>query len=158
MRLRLDDWYGLLDQRERVARMYGPQVTPAEAERFSSDAPSHPALFAEAARKDGVVGHAQAAARARAGGRPRILRRDVNTVDDGRAGLHFVSLQRTIDDFVATRRAMNASRAPYLNPAITATVNNGINDFIFVQRRGNYAVPPRRARAFPMAGTGRPDG
>ena len=152
MRLQLDDWYRLLDEPGRVARMYAPQVTLARARAFTVDAPSHPHRLAEAARRLGVVGHAQASARARVNGRPRILRRDFNTVDGGQAGLHFVSLQRTIDDFVATRRAMNAARAPYMNPAITETVNNGINDFIFVERRGNYAVPPRRDRAFPLVG------
>jgi dye decolorizing peroxidase len=150
MRLRLQSWYGLLDERQRVARMYAPQVTPAQAAGFTTDAPSDPAGFATAALRYGVVGHAQTSARARRNGRPRILRRDFNTVDGGEAGLHFVSLQRTIADFVATRKAMNADRAPYLNPSITPTVNNGINEFIFVQRRANYAVPPRAARSFPM--------
>lgn len=150
MRLALDSWYGLLDERQRVARMYAPQVTPARVRRFTTDAPSDPAAFATAARRHGVVGHSQATARARVQGRPRILRRDFDTVDGGEAGLHFVSLQRTIADFVATRRAMNADRAPYLNPAITPTVNNGINDFIFVLARANYAVPPRARRSFPL--------
>ncbi len=150
MRLALDSWYGLLDERQRVARMYAPQVTPAQARRFTTDAPSDPAAFATAARRHGVVGHSQATARARVKGRPRILRRDFDTVDGGEAGLHFVSLQRTIADFVATRQAMNADRAPYLNPAITPTVNNGINDFIFVLARANYAVPPRARRSFPL--------
>jgi dye decolorizing peroxidase len=150
MRLALDSWYGLLDERQRVARMYAPEVTPGQVHRFTTDARSDPAAFATAARRYGVVGHAQASARARVHGRPRILRRDFNTVDGGEAGLHFVSLQRTIADFVATRRAMNAARAPYLNPAITPTVNNGINDFIFVLARANYAVPPRAHRSFPL--------
>jgi hypothetical protein len=79
-----------------------------------------------------------------------ILRRDFDTTDGGEAGLHFVCLQRTIQDFVDTRRAMNASRASYLNPAITPTDNNGINEFIFVLNRANYILPPRNLRAFPL--------
>ena len=150
MRLALDSWYGLLDERQRVARMYAPEVTPAQVRRFTTDARSDPAAFATAARTRGVVGHAQTSARARVNGRPRILRRDFNTVDGGEAGLHFVSLQRDIADFVATRKAMNADRAPYLNPAITPTVNNGINDFIFVLARANYVLPPRARRSFPL--------
>ena len=152
MRLRLDDWYELLDERERVARMFAPQVSPGQAHGFTADARSDPAGFAAAARRHGVVGHAQATARARVAGRPRILRRDFDTVDGGQAGLHFVALQRSIADFVATRNAMNAARAQYLNPDITPTVNNGINEFIFVLRRGNYAVPRRADRSFPLLG------
>ena len=150
MRLSLDSWYGLLDEQDRVARMFAPQVTPAQVADFETDAPSHPNLLDAAARRYGVVGHAQAAARARRNGKPRILRRDFDTTDDGVAGLHFVSLQRTIEDFVATRTAMNAARSSYINPAITDTVNNGINEFIFVTHRANYAVPSRAQRAFPL--------
>ena len=35
MRLRLDSWYQVLNERERVARMYAPQVTPAQVARFT---------------------------------------------------------------------------------------------------------------------------
>ena len=35
--------------------------------------------------------------------------------------------------------------------AITDTVNNGINSFIFVLKRGNYMVPVRAQRSFPLA-------
>ena len=66
------------------------------------------------------------------------------------AGLHFVALQRTIEDFVTTRQAMNASRAQLQNPAITDTVNNGINEFIFVLKRANYVLPARAERSFPL--------
>jgi len=150
MRLRLDDWYGLLDERERVARMFAPQVSPVQVGRFTTDAPSHPELLDEAARRYGVVGHAQASARARRQGRPRILRRDFDSADGGEAALHFVSLQRTIADFVATRIAMNAAHSAYLTPAITDVVNNGINEFIFVTHRANYLIPPRVQRSFPL--------
>ena len=74
------------------------------------------------------------------------MRRDFDTTDGGEAGLHFVSLQRTIEDFVTTRTAMNASSAQLRNPSITDTVNNGINEFIFVtQPRQLPAARPRRA-------------
>jgi hypothetical protein len=150
MRLRLDSWYDELDTRERVARMYAPQVTPQEAGRFTTDAASDPNLMAQAISRYGVIGHAQASARARRNGRPLILRRDFNTVDGGQAGLHFVALQRTIEDFVITRQAMNASRAQLQNPAITDIVNNGINEFIFVLKRANYVLPVRAQRSFPL--------
>lgn len=150
MRLRLDSWYGLLDDKERVARMYAPQLSPAQVARFTTDAPSKPGKLVQAAQRYGVVGHSQASAVARRNGKPLILRRDFDTTDGGEAGLHFVALQRTIADFVTTRKAMNAARATYLNPAITETVNNGINEFIFVTHRANYIVPPRVRRSFPL--------
>jgi hypothetical protein len=150
MRLRLGDWYGQLSQPERVARMYAPQVTPAQAASFTTDAESSPGLLGQAITRYGVIGHAQASARARRAGRPVILRRDFDTTDHGQAGLHFVSVQRTIADFTATRTAMNATSAQLANPAITDTVNNGINEFIFVTKRGNYLLPPRGQRSFPL--------
>jgi hypothetical protein len=153
MRLRLDSWYSELSPRERVARMYAPQVSVAEAARFTTDAASDPGRLVQAIDRYGVIGHAQTSARARRNGKPLILRRDFNTTDGGQAGLHFVSLQRDIADFVRTRTAMNAASAQLRNPAITDTVNNGINEFIFVVRRGNYIVPPRARRAFPLIGT-----
>ncbi len=150
MRLRLDSWYRQLGQRGRVARMYAPQVTPEQAARFTTDAESDPQLLDQAIHRYGVIGHAQTSARARRNGRPIILRRDFNTVDGGQAGLHFVSLQRTIADFVTTRTAMNAASAQLQNPVIGDTVNNGINEFIFVLKRANYVLPARIDRSFPM--------
>ena len=150
MRLRLGTWYGQLSQPERVARMYAPQVTPQQVTEFSTDAESDPDLLGQAITRYGVIGHAQTSARARRNGNPVILRRDFDTTDGGLAGLHFVSLQRTIADFVATRTAMNATSAQLQNPSIGDTVNNGINEFIFVLRRGNYVVPARRERSFPL--------
>ena len=150
LRLRLGTWYGQLSQRERVARMYAPQVTPEQAAGFTSDAESDPGLLGQAITRYGVIGHAQTCARARRSGSPVILRRDFDTADGGLAGLHFVSLQRTIADFTATRTAMNAAGAQLQNPSISDTVNNGINEFLFVLRRGNYVVPARRQRSFPL--------
>jgi hypothetical protein len=151
MRLSLDDWYGQLSEDERVARMYAPQVTLRQVtDDFTTDAESDPNLLGQAISRYGVIGHSQTSARARRAGRPIILRRDFNTTDGGQAGLHFVSLQRTIADFVTTRAAMNATSAQLQNPVITDTVNNGINSFIFVLKRGNYLVPTRAQRSFPL--------
>jgi hypothetical protein len=150
LRLRLGTWYAQLTPRERVARMYAPQVTPQQAAGFTTDANSDPELLGQAITRYGVIGHAQASATARRDRRPVILRRDFDTIDGGVAGLHFVSLQRTIEDFVSTRTAMNAASAQLGNPSITDTVNNGINEFIFVLNRGNYVVPPRATRSFPL--------
>jgi hypothetical protein len=150
MRLRLNDWYGNLSETERVARMYSPQTTVADVARFTTDAESNPHQLHEAITKYQVIGHSQTTARARRNGKPLILRRDFDTVDGGQAGLHFLSLQRTIEDFVTTRKAMNQAGVQLLNPGITDTVNNGINAFIFVLRRANYIVPSRVERSFPL--------
>jgi hypothetical protein len=149
MTLSLDSWYQNLSYAQRVARMYSPQTTPAQVGRFTTDAKSNPGLLNESIKR-GVIGHSQASARARRGGKPVILRRDFDTVDGGQAGLHFVSLQRAIQDFVNTRTAMNQANAQLQNPAITDTVNNGINEFIFVKRRANYILPARAQRSFPL--------
>ena len=45
MRLRLESWYGHQDERERVALMYAPQVTPEQVEHFTTDAAGDPALL-----------------------------------------------------------------------------------------------------------------
>lgn len=150
MRLSLDTWYQNLTDRERVARMYAPQVTPEQVAKFTTDASSDPNLLNQAINRYGVVGHAQTSARARRNNKPLILRRDFNTVDGGQAGLHFVSVQRTIEDFITTRNAMNASSAQLQNPSITDIVNNGINEFIFVVKRANYILPTRPNRSFPL--------
>jgi dye decolorizing peroxidase len=150
MRLELESWYQQLSRAQRVARMYAPQVSPAEAAKFTTDAESDPAKFGEAVSRYGVIGHSQASARARRGGKPLIQRRDFDTIDGGQAGLHFLSIQRSIEDFVTTRKAMNATSAQLQNPAITDTVNNGINEFIFVLKRANYILPPRPQRSFPL--------
>ena len=150
MRLRLDSWYQNLNERERVARMYAPQVTPEQVDRFTTDAAGDPKSLAQAIKRYGVVGHAQTSATVRRDGKPLILRRDFDTTDGGQAGLHFVSLQRTIEDFVTTRTAMNATSAQLQNPSIGDTVNNGINEFIFVLKRANYILPSRSQRSFPL--------
>jgi dye decolorizing peroxidase len=150
MRLRLDGWYEDLSYDERVARMYSPETTPEEVTNFTTDAESEPNLINQAIRSDGVIGHSQTSALARVKGKPRIIRRDFNTVDGGHAGLHFVSVQRSIADFVVTRNAMNASGAHVENPAITDTANNGINEFMSVLRRANYILPSRAKRSFPL--------
>jgi hypothetical protein len=58
MRLRLGTWYGQLSQRERVARMYAPQVTPEQAAGFTTDAERDPDLLGQAITRYGVIGHA----------------------------------------------------------------------------------------------------
>ena len=144
--LDLDAWYAL-DAEARAALMYAPTVSAAAAATLAEDAPSDFERLPEAARAYGVVGHAQAAARARLNGRPRLNRRDFATLDDGLPGTHFVSLQRDLADFNATRAVMNAADAPGHHASIGSRRNNGINRFMRVLSRANFAVPPRERRA-----------
>jgi hypothetical protein len=146
--LDLTRWYGL-DGARRAALMYAPTVTPTQAARFSDDAPADFEHLPATARRHGVIGHAQAAARARLDGRPRINRRDFVTFDDGIPGTHFVSLQRALEDFNATRAVMNAADGPHHHSAVGLRANNGINAFMDVVSRATFAVPPRARRAYP---------
>ena len=150
MHLNLQFWYDRNTERQRVQEMYAAQVTPAEVSKITTESPNHADGLEQAIIDYGVVGHSQTAARARRHGKPIILRRDFNTVDGGHAGLHFVSLQRSIEDFVTTRTAMNEAHAEFQNPVITNTSNNGINAYMAVLRRANYLVPSRRQRSFPL--------
>ena len=152
MRLRLAEWYDELSPADRVALMYSPQTTVSGVRRLTTDAAGNPGAILEAITRYGRVGHAQASAQARRHNRPVIIRRDFDTVDGGHAGLHFVSLQRSYQDFVVTRNAMNIAEAQKLNHRITATRNNGINAFMDVRRRANYLLPSRAQRSFPMVG------
>jgi len=154
MRLRLAEWYEELSEADRVALMYSPQTTVAAVRRLRTDAAGEPGKILEAITRHGMVGHAQASAQARRHGRPIIIRRDFDTIDGGHAGLHFVSLQRSIQDFVVSRNAMNVAEAHKINPSITATAHNGINAFVDVRRRANYILPSRAQRSFPLLGPG----
>jgi Dyp-type peroxidase family len=146
--LDLDAWYRLGPER-RAARMYAPTVSAATAATLSEDAPSDFERLPDTTRAYGVVGHAQAAARARLDGRPRLNRRDFATIDDGIPGTHFVSLQRDLADFNATRAVMNAADARRHHRSVGLRANNGINGFMRVLSRATFAVPPRPRRAYP---------
>ena len=146
--LDLDAWYRL-DADRRAALMYAPTVSAASARTLAEDAPSDFERLPDTASAYGLVGHAQAAARARLGGRPRLNRRDFATIDDGTPGTHFVSLQRNLEDFNATRAVMNAADARHHHASIGLRRNNGINQFMRVLSRATFAVPARAQRAYP---------
>lgn len=146
--LDLERWYEL-DAAHRTALMFSPATTPNAAAGLSHDAPSDADRTPALAARHGMIGHAQAAGRARLRGQPRINRRDFATIDGGRPGTHFVSLQRTQQDFNATRAVMNAADAHTHHPGIGERHRNGINAFMKVTSRATFAVPPRRLRAYP---------
>jgi hypothetical protein len=158
IRQRLDDWYGEQDFEEQVMEMFSPlhaerglvEGVGANLGDFSGVEGEVVDTIREQARQYGRVGHAQKAARANRddGGEPLLLRRHVESTDDGEASLHFPSLQRRIESFEAVREAMNGADLTDV-PTIRQRVNNGILEYIFVKRRGNYLVPPRSVRALP---------
>lgn len=156
IRLELDDWYGSLDERERVQRMFTADTRPedvgevGEGGQTTEDPRNLPPDLHGHAEEYGVVGHGGKAARGRKGEerRPTIIRRDFNTTDEGHAGVHFVSVQREISDFVKVRQGINGGDLAEID-GIGERENNGILAFMDVRRRGNYLVPPRRHRAFP---------
>ncbi|AFO56567.1 MULTISPECIES: Tat pathway signal protein [Natrinema] len=154
IQLHLHQWYEQDSRDQRVAKMFSP--THAEDGLVegaghnlgdSSRVAEVGGSAADDARTEGTVGHAQKTARAREDGSPIILRRDFDSTDDDRAALHFLSLQRSIADFVTTRRAMTGS--DLTEGAVNSRTNNGILQYISVRNRANYLVPPRDRRALP---------
>jgi hypothetical protein len=144
----LERWYANNAER-RAALMYSPGTSASDTKALVDDAPSDAERLPAHAARHGLVGHAQAAGRARLNGRPRINRRDFASLDDGRPGTHFVSLQRSLDDFNATRAVMNAADGSTHHPGIGTRHHNGINAFIDVRSRATFAVPARARRAYP---------
>lgn len=148
LRLSLSDWFKLSTD-DRVARMFSPEFTGEDVDSFTDDVPFSDEVREHAETHD-VVGHQEKVARARRDGEPVVLRRDFNTVDGGHAGLHFLSVQRSLEDFRDTRKAMNGWYLRDDGEGITDRRNNGILRFITVAARANFHVPPRDHRAFPL--------
>jgi hypothetical protein len=163
LRQRLEDWYEEQTFDERVMEMFSPVhaergLVEGVGENLGDDNGLTPEIIetiVEQATEFGRVGHAQKAARANRDdeGNARTLRRHFESTDHDVASLHFPSLQREISTFEAVRRAMNGADLTD-NPAIRQRVNNGILEYVFVENRGNFLVPPRRLRSLPPA---RPD-
>ncbi|WP_458207576.1 DUF7405 family protein [Haladaptatus sp. NG-SE-30] len=156
LRLHLDQWYEQDSRDQRVAKMF----CPVHAERDMVDGVGDNLgasskmdddcieQVEDHARKRGMVGHSQKSAGAREGDSPIILRRDFDSTDGGEAGLHFVAVQRTIADFETTREAMNGTDLAE-NSSVGQRVNNGILQYMTVERRGNFLLPPRSLRSLP---------
>lgn len=156
--LQLQTWFEQDDHWLRVAQLFSPEHAEEEMvgeigeklggatgiEAFADRTEEH-------AREEGVVGHAQKAARARdEDGTPALLRRDFNTIDNDIPGVHFLAHQRSIDDFVRVRQVMAGEE---IDGGVGQRHNNGILQYIFVTRRGNFLVPPRENRALPAVDT-----
>ncbi len=159
IRLHLDQWYEQDSRYHREATMFCPvhaeeDLVEGTGENMgdSTGMEEHgcPAHTKEHAREYGKVGHSQKSARAREDGSPLMIRRDFDATDDDRASLHFVSLQESIGDFVETREAMNGTDVAG-ESGVGQRTNNGILQYMTVERRGNYLLPPRDLRALPPA-------
>jgi hypothetical protein len=157
LRLHLQQWYEQDSRYHRVATMFCPahaedDLVEGTGENLGDtslmDERDCPAHADEDARTAGVVGHSQKSARAGGAGSPLIVRRDFDSTDDDQATLHFVALQRSIKDFVRTRAAMNGTDLAE-SGAVGQRTNNGILQYMTVERRGNYLVAPRSKRALP---------
>jgi hypothetical protein len=156
--LQLQTWFEQDNHLQRVSKIYSPEHAEEElageiGEKLGTAtgvAGEIADQTEEDARERGTVGHAQKAARARdSDGTPPLLRRDFNTVDGDAPGVHFLALQRTVDEFVRVRRAMAGE--DLAGEGVGQRLNNGILQYIFVQRRGNFLVPPRERRSLPEA-------
>ena len=143
----LDAWWSM-DEADRIARMFSPDLAEEDVAGLTDDVPFADAVR-EHARESGVVGHFEKVARVREDGRPIVLRRDFNTTDGDRAGVHFLSFQRSLDDFEKTRKSMNGWYLRDDHPQVRDRRNNGILEFISVVSRANFYLPPRDERAFP---------
>jgi hypothetical protein len=154
--LNLEQWYEQDDRWQRVAKMFSPHHAETGAVEGVGDnlgddsGVGNGGDVAATAGEMGVVGHAQKAARVREDGEPLLLRRDFDSTDGDRAGVHFLALQRRIADFVRTREAMNGTDLAADAPVGQRT-NNGILQYVRTVNRGNYLVPPRPLRALPPA-------
>jgi hypothetical protein len=156
MDLQIQSWFEQDSHYQRDAKQFSPELADQKAvgdigEKLGTSTGVSGDIAARTrqdAREEGIVGHAQKAARARDDdGTPPLLRRDFNTVDYDRPGIHFLVHQRTIDDFVRVREAMAGE--DLAGEGVGQRLNNGILQYVFVKRRGNFLVPPRENRALP---------
>lgn len=154
LELNLNQWWNQDSRWQRVAKMFSP--THAEdglVEGVGANLGTDSGMDAagdvmETAKSMGVVGHSQKMLSARRDDEPIILRRDFDTTDEGRAGLHFLAVQASIEDFVKTREAMNGDDIAAETP-VGRRINNGILQYLRTHRRGNYLIPPRSKYALP---------
>ena len=148
IQLDVDRWHAQTRD-EQAALLFSPTVTADQAAAFSDDAPSDYPSYERTVREHGVVGHTQAAARARINNVPIINRRDFATLDDGKPGTHFVAIQRELRDFNNTRAIMNAADGTSYHRSVSARRRNGINAYHDVTRRAAFGIPSRAERAYP---------
>jgi len=148
----LDGWYEETRE-DRVHQMFSPDHTPSQVGELGENLSGHSGKTPETVEKipqdaeKGLLGHGQKLAQARTdpeeGFVPVLSRRDFDATTG--PGLHFPSLQRGLQDFVDTRKAMNGGEYHDQVP----DENNGILAYIDVKSRATFLIPPRDLRAMP---------
>lgn len=145
----LEAWYDR-SREERVELMFSPHHDTEDVgeigENLVDDSgieESHVENLQVDAEEHGRVGHGQKIAAARDENfDTTILRRDFD--DNEGPGLHFDSWQRGISEFVAVRQAMDGTDLDVEDP------HSGILEFVDVEQRATYLMPPRSLRALPQ--------
>lgn len=154
IRLVLSEWFERSTD-EQIARLFSPERTVEDIGDIGQNLTDDNRVesvpeddLPDVARDHGVVSHVQKMSHLRENGRPPILRRDVNSADNGEAGMLFVSLQRAFEDYRRVRLAMAGLDLPEGTP-VQPRQENGIRQYFRTRRRGNVLVPPRELRALP---------
>lgn len=149
--LSLERWYDRSDA-ERTKLMFSPEHTREDVGEVGEFLAADSNLTRDMgesidtdASEHGIVGHTQKLAAARDDSfEPLLLRRsEAISTDQEQPGFNFTSLQRSIDHFVQARKAMNKESLDISED------QNGILDYIDVDHRGNYLVPPRQLASLP---------
>ncbi|QPV62047.1 hypothetical protein I7X12_15000 [Halosimplex litoreum] len=150
----LDRWYDQSHE-ERAAEMFCPAHDTDEIGEIGEKLGAESRITEENARsveeyaeEYDRVGHTQKVARARDDDFvPTILRRSEGVATDAAQGteFNFSGLQRHVDDFVETRKAMNTDE--YDDDL--AAEDHGIVDYLETLHRETLLVPPRSQRALP---------
>jgi len=154
-----DRWYDQPHE-ERAAEMFCPAHGTDEigeiGEKLGAESgitEENAESVEEFAEEYGRVGHTQKVARARDDDFvPTILRRSEAVATDAAQGteFNFSGLQRHVDHFVETRKAMNTDE--YDDDL--AAEDHGIVDYLETRHRATLLVPPRPQRALPTGTDG----
>lgn len=154
LKIDLEGWYEGDDDNRRK-KMFSPTHTEEEVGKTgqrlgqsSNITKEHVDNIEEHAGEHGVVGHSAKTAKARDENfNPIILRRSegVATDETGGNAFNFTSVQRTVEDFIETRKAMNIDE----HDADVPDEEHGIVSFLETVSRGTYLLPPREKRALP---------
>lgn len=155
LRIDLDAWYDQ-SQSTRTAAMFCPAHDPDEVgetgDKLGGDSgitEEDVANIEAHAETHGTLGHSQKVARARDDDfETVILRRSEGIATDvqDETEFNFTSVQRTIQDFVDTRVAMNVDEYDVDVPRD----RHGIVDYLETVSRGTYLIPPRDQIALPV--------
>ena len=139
----------------QVARLFSSELDPDDVGDMGEKLTDHNGVetinFDELRRRaeeHGVVGHAEKLSQFREDGRPPIIRRDVNSADNGEAATLFIGLQREFSDYKKLRLAMEGETLVE-DGVVGERRENGILQYIRTRERANFLIPPRELRALP---------